>query len=164
MIIYIVRHAWAGSYGDPQWPDDFQRPLTEEGSLRFAQVVQTLAQRGFAPQLVATSPLVRCRETAEIVARQTPHGPEVVELEALMPGSDLAGVLAWTVREAGGLEQVAWVGHAPDVGHLAGALIGEANAWIRFAKGAVAAIRFEDTPEVGEGELRWLATAKVLAC
>ena len=123
-----------------------------------------LAPRGFAPQLVATSPLVRCRQTAEIVARQTPQEPDVVELDALMPGSDLADALAWTVREADRLEQVAWVGHAPDVGHLAAALIGDAAAWIRLAKGAVAAIRFEGAPEPGEGELRWLVTAKLLGC
>jgi phosphohistidine phosphatase len=164
MILYIIRHAWAGSYGDPAWPDDFERPLTAEGSLRFAQVVRALAQRGFAPQLVATSPLVRCRQTAEVVARQTPLGPRVVELDALVPGSDLAEALAWTVGAADGLEQVAWVGHAPDVGILAGALIGDATAGIHFAKGAVAAIRFEEAPEAGGGELRWLATAKLLGC
>ena len=164
MILYIIRHAWAGPYGDPAWPDDFQRPLTAEGSQRFSQVVRTLTERDFGPQLVATSPLVRCRQTAQIVARQTPAQPDVVELDALMPGSDLAGALAWTTSVADGLDQVAWVGHAPDVGNLAGALLSDATASIRFAKGAVAAIRFEGPPGPGEGELRWLATAKLLGC
>ena len=164
MILYIIRHAWAESYGDPAWPDDFERPLTADGSLRFAQVVRTLPRCDFGPQLVATSPLVRCRQTAEIVARQTPLEPEVVELDALTPGSDLAEALAWTASAADGLDQVAWVGHAPDVGDLAGALIGEDTTSIRFAKGATAAIRFEGPPAVGEGELRWLVTAKLLGC
>ena len=164
MILYIIRHAWAGPYGDPDWPDDSQRPLTTEGSQRFSQVVRTLSDRGFAPQLVATSPLVRCRQTAEIAASRTAHAADVVELQALMPGSDLAEALAWTVDAADGLEQVAWVGHAPDVGNLTGALLGDATAAIRFAKGAVAAISFEGPPEPGEGELRWLATAKLLGC
>ena len=35
---------------------------------------------------------------------------------------------------------------------------------IRFAKGAVAAIRFDREPTVGNGELQWLATAKLLGC
>ena len=164
MILYIIRHAWAGPYGDPAWPDDFQRPLTAEGSLRFAQVVRTLAERDFAPQIVATSPLVRCRQTAEIVARQTPTEPEVVNVDALMPGSDLAEALAWTAGAAAALEQIAWVGHAPDVGNLTGALVGDSSASIRFAKGAVAAVRFDGPPRVGQGELRWLATAKLLGC
>ena len=33
-----------------------------------------------------------------------------------------------------------------------------------MAKGAVAAIRFEELPEIGGGELKWLATAKLLGC
>jgi len=164
MLLYIIRHAWAGPYGDPAWPDDFERPLTADGSLRFAQVVRTLAERDFGPQRVATSPLVRCRQTAEIVARQTPLQPDVVELDALMPGSDLAEALAWTAKEAEKLEQIAWVGHAPDVGDLTGALLGDGTAPIRFAKGAIAAIRFDGTPKAGEGELRWLVTAKLLGC
>ena len=64
MILYVIRHAWAGHYGDPAWPDDSQRPLTDEGRQRFARVVAELVKRGFAPQRIATSPLVRCRQTA----------------------------------------------------------------------------------------------------
>ena len=162
MILYIIRHAWAGHYGDPAWPDDDLRPLSGEGRERFARVVEALVGRGFAPQLVATSPLVRCRQTAEIVAGGVPGGPEVVELDALAPGGDLDALVDWTVREAGGLQEVAWVGHAPDVGYFTGRLIGDSPHGIRFAKGAVAAIRFEDPPGRSEGELRWLVTAKVL--
>jgi len=162
MIVYIVRHARAGQYGDPAWPDDDQRPLTDEGAERFTRVVEALGRRGFAPEVVATSPLVRCRQTAEIVAGGVPGRPEVVELDALEPGSDLAGLLDWTAQQADRYRQVAWVGHAPDVGRLTALLIGAAEGGIRFAKGAVAAIDFEDLPRRNEGELRWLVTAKML--
>ncbi len=164
MDLYIIRHAWAGHYGDPDWPDDSQRPLTAEGKVRFAQVVARLAKRGFAPQLIATSPLVRCLQTARIVAEGLPGDPQVVELDELMPGSDLERLLRWTGERAAEYDQIAWVGHAPDVGRLTADLIGEMDGWIRFAKGAVAAIRFEDLPLVGQGELRWLVTAKLLGC
>ncbi len=164
MDLYIIRHAWAEQYGDPRWPDDGLRPLTDAGRARFAQVVSRLAQRGFAPQLIATSPLVRCAQTARIVADGLSGDPQVVELDELAPGSDLEGLLGWTGQQAAEYGQIAWVGHAPDVGRLTGDLIGQPDAWIRFAKGAVAAIRFEDLPQLGGGELRWLVTAKVLAC
>lgn len=164
MVVYIIRHAWAGHFGDPDWPDDGQRPLTDEGRERFARLVRKLAKRGFAPELIATSPLVRCRQTAEIVAQGVPGDPAVIERDELVPGSDLAGLLEWTSREAGDHHQVAWVGHAPDVGRLTASLIGESQGWVRFAKGAVAAIQFEGLPASGEGELRWLLTAKMLGC
>lgn len=168
MILYIIRHAWAGHYGDPQWPDDFQRPLAPQGRKRFAKMVDLLADRGFAPELVATSPLVRCRQTADVVveglSKKKAAKPRLVELDALAPGSDLESLLAWTDQEAGDCGELAWVGHAPDVGHLAAALIGNPQGWVRFAKGAVAAVGFDGPPTPGQGELRWLATAKLLGC
>lgn len=163
MLLYIVRHAWAGQSGDPRWPDA-ERPLTDEGRQRFAQVVQKLASVGFAPTIIATSPLARCRQTAEIVAEGLPGRPKVVELEELAPGSDLRGLLKWTAGQADNHQEIAWVGHAPDVGRLAAELIGNGSSAVDFSKGAVAAIRFDDRLKAGEGELRWLVSAKVLGC
>ncbi len=164
MDLYIVRHAWAGHFGDPQWPDDGQRPLTEEGRQRFAQVVAALADRGFAPEIIATSPLVRCVQTAQIILDVLPGNAELVELDELAPGSDLTSLMEWTAIQEGRCRQVAWVGHAPDVGRMTAALVGGTEGWVRLAKGGAAAIRFFGLPAVGDGELRWLVTAKMLGC
>ena len=162
--LYVVRHAWAGHFGDPQWPDDGQRPLTEGGRQRFARVVAALADRGFASEIIATSPLVRCVQTAQVILDVLPGDAELVELDALAPGSDLPSLVEWTARQQGRCRQVAWVGHAPDVGRMTGALVGDADGRIRLAKGGVAAVRFLGPPAVGDGELRWLVTAKMLGC
>lgn len=164
MDLYIVRHAWAFDRDDARWPDDDLRPLTEEGKERFAKAIKTLAGRGLAPQVVAASPLVRCVQTAELLAAGVPDKPKIVRLDELRPGSDVAGLLRWTARQAKEHERLAWVGHAPDVDRLCAALIGGPEALIRFSKGAVAAIEFDGPPALGMGELRWLVTAKVLGC
>ena len=164
MIVYLIRHAWAEEQDDAKWPDDGQRPLTEEGQERFAKVVKVLVDRGFAPQFVATSPLVRCRQTAELVVKYAPGRPKLIERKELEPESDLEGVLRWTCQQAADFEEVAWVGHAPDVGRMAASLIGDKTASLHFAKGAVASIRFEDRPEIAGGELYWLVSAKILGC
>jgi phosphohistidine phosphatase len=163
MDLYIIRHAWAGECGDPRCPDDDQRPLTEEGKERFAAVVALLAKRGMKPEIIASSPLVRCVETAELLAAGLGQ-VDVVELDELRPGSDLDGLLRWTARQAGKREHIAWVGHSPDVDRMVAALIGDGQGLIRFAKGGVAAVRFDDRPVLGGGELQWLVTAKVLGC
>ena len=163
-MLYIVRHAWAGYFGDPAWPDDSQRPLTDKGKERFAKVVEILTDREFLPQVIATSPYVRCRQTAEIIADICPTSPNIIVIEELAPAGESAGLLQWTAEQAVTYEQIAWVGHAPDVGHLTAALIGNGDSWVRFAKGAVAAIEFEDDTNLSEGELRWLTTAKILGC
>ncbi|MGQ9574000.1 MAG: SixA phosphatase family protein [Thermoguttaceae bacterium] len=164
MILYIIRHAWAVEQGDPKWPVDAERPLTEEGRQRFAKMIKLLAERDFAPEVVATSPLVRCCQTAEIIASLLPDKPEVIPRKELAPKSDLDGLVKWTGSEQRKRKEVAWVGHAPDVSYLAAALVGDARGAIRFAKGGIAAIQFEDVPQIGRGELRWLVTAKVLGC
>jgi len=56
MDLYIIRHAWAADRDDKRWPDDGQRPLTEEGKTRFAKVAASLVKRGMKLQVVGTSP------------------------------------------------------------------------------------------------------------
>ncbi|HEY2882975.1 MAG TPA: histidine phosphatase family protein [Pirellulales bacterium] len=160
MLLYIVRHAWAEERDDTHWPDDLLRPLTPDGVDRFERMVKKLHKVGFAPELVATSPAVRCQQTAEIISKRTGN-PEVIPAGPLAPGSDLAAMHSWMADHP--KNTVAWVGHAPDVGRLTARLIGNGELNIRFAKGAIAAIRFESTVQAGAGELQWLATAKLLS-
>jgi phosphohistidine phosphatase len=160
MLIYIARHAWAGERGDPRWPDDSLRELTPAGIDRYTRVVKALAARGFAPERIATSPYTRCRQTAEILAKNIATNPSIDELAALEPASELEPLLEWSCAQ--GEADTCWVGHSPDVEWLTAALIGDSTASIRFAKGAVAAINFEEEINAGTGELNWLATAKAL--
>ncbi|QDT01423.1 SixA phosphatase family protein [Adhaeretor mobilis] len=159
-FIYIARHAWAGSFGDPGWVTDADRELEPEGAERYARVIELLAERGLAPELIATSPYIRCRQTADIMAEGVPGEVEVVELDALTPGSDFAALVKWSCKHAG--QSLAWVGHAPDVSTLTAALIGDSHATIRFAKGSIAAVQLYDEVDYACGELHWHVTAKSL--
>jgi phosphohistidine phosphatase len=160
MLLYIVRHGLAGQHGDPRFPDDDLRPLTDKGIKQVSKVAKKLARRGFAPTLVATSPLVRCRQTAEAICQRIVPAPELVEWDALRPGSDLTQLIS--LSGSSGAEELAWVGHAPDVDQLCAALLGSRPEATGFAKGAVAAIRFHDAIVIGSGELRWYVTPSVL--
>ncbi|HZZ29986.1 MAG TPA: phosphohistidine phosphatase SixA [Pirellulales bacterium] len=160
MLLYIVRHAWAEERDEHKWPDDSLRPLTDVGEKRFKKLVKQLTEVRFAPEVIATSPLVRCQQTAEIIAKRFPSKPGVVPLEALAPNSNLEALVQWTAELQN--DEVAWVGHDPDVCYLAARLIGSGDAAIRFRKGAIAAIRFEEPIGLGKGALQWLATAKLL--
>ncbi len=156
MLLYIIRHAEAGQHGDPRWPDDSLRPLTRKGRKRFDRLVKKLARNGFTPTLVATSPLVRCRQTAQTLVDRLDGEPKLLELAELAPGGELASLVAWTQLQ--NEADVAWVGHAPDVDRLTSGLIGSGFSNLRFSKGAIAAIEFEGQIAAGQGELLWLAT------
>ncbi|MEM9187026.1 MAG: histidine phosphatase family protein [Planctomycetota bacterium] len=160
MFLFLARHAWAGHFGDAGWTDDSLRELTPEGIDRYRRVVRCLAERGFAPGRVATSSYARCRQTAEIIAEETLAAPVVEELAALAPGADLHALLDWSAASPG--QDLCWVGHNPDVEWLTGALIGDRGAGVRFAKGAIAAVRFDAAIAPGAGQLYWHATAKSL--
>jgi len=160
MTLYIIRHAWAEDRDTTRWPDDDQRPLTDKGRKRFKKLLKKLPKGQFAPAIIATSPLVRCQETAELVAQSLNNQSPIVQLDALKPGSDLSALVQWTTDRTEG--DVAWVAHAPDVDRLAAQLVGDGQANIRFAKGAVAAIFFDGAITPGAGELQWRATAKLL--
>ncbi|HVU87725.1 MAG TPA: histidine phosphatase family protein [Pirellulales bacterium] len=161
MFIYIVRHAWAGQHGDPAYPDDSLRPLTDKGKKRFRRMVKKLVKREFLPTAVATSSLVRARQTADIICDVCPGSPALAVLADLSPGGRLEPLLQWTREQSG---DVAWVGHAPDVESLAADLMGASNGQIGCEKGAVAAVRFAGPIAAGAGELVWLATADLLRC
>ena len=162
MDLFIIRHAWASQRGDPLYPDDSLRPLTDEGRKRFAGMIEALVPRGLAPQLIFTSPMLRCAQTAEVLAAALGEKTRVVQRKELLPGGDPKHLLAATETRAAGLDQVAWVGHAPDVGYLTASLIGMDDGWLNVKKGAIIAIRFPGPPEFGRGELLWLVTAKIL--
>jgi phosphohistidine phosphatase len=159
MHLYIVRHAYAYEHGDPRWPDDSKRPLAPEGAERFRRGITALAKRDFEPKVIASSPYVRCRQTADILAEEV-GAKAPIELSALAPGSDLDELIAWTSHQRS--ESIAWVGHSPDVEFLLASMISEGEANVRFAKGAVAAIRIHGDLAPGSGELQWLATLKSL--
>lgn len=155
--LYVVRHAWAEDAG----PDgaDFSRPLTKKGRRRFEKFISHLRDGGMRIDLVATSPLVRTRETAEIMAEVFGIESRVTVLDALAPGSNWQALVEWTIQQDA--DRVAWVGHAPCVGRLVAQTIGDGSAAIRMQKGAVASIRLDDGPG-HPGELDWLATAGVV--
>ena len=162
MDLYIIRHAWAGHFGDPAWPDDSKRPLTEKGKKRFGEFAAALTRRGVEPTIIAASPMLRCRQTAEILATHLAHRAEVIQQKELLPEGDFESLLEWTSQQARRHGQIAWVGHNPQVSEYVAALIGLSEGSIYFSKGAVAAIRFAESLTPSAGELQWLITAEML--
>ena len=137
MEIYLIRHAIAEERGE-EWPDDDLRPLTEEGVQRFSEAAQGLLAFETPPERILASPLVRARQTAELLAAAMhPRAPLTV-MEELAPGNPPDSVLA-KVRKLDGSGPVALVGHEPDLGHLAAHIVGASRAF-PFKKGAMCRI------------------------
>ncbi|HKT38507.1 MAG TPA: phosphohistidine phosphatase SixA [Ktedonobacterales bacterium] len=169
MRLYLMRHGLAGNR-DTWTGNDSLRPLTEKGERRTREAAAGLKLLAPAIDTLVTSPLVRARQTAEIVADAL-HLP-LAEQEALSPGfglAQLAGLLT-IYTEARGLMLF---GHDPDFSALIGRLIvSRGEAQVVMKKGACCALDLPDeTPDpdlasrqlAGSATLLWLMTAKQLA-
>lgn len=163
---YLVRHAIAESRG-PEWPDDGLRPLTPRGIARMRQVVQGLRAYGVEFDRVISSPLVRARQTADILAagfdmRQGDRARSLLLLPVLAPGTGPGATmraLATAVPTGG---RLALVGHEPDLGLLAAWLLGTRHA-PAFKKGGVCRIDLKRWPaRAGSGDLVWWAPPRLL--
>ncbi len=74
---------------DSEWPDDTKRPLTERGISRFKEAVKGLRHLDVQLDEIFTSPLVRARQTAELLAAGLDGKPPIKLLDALAPGHTL---------------------------------------------------------------------------
>ena len=157
--LYLVRHAIAEERGE-DWPDDTKRPLTEKGIAKMRQVVQGLDALDTGIEVVITSPLVRARQTADLLLEGLKPKPSVDILAQLAPGETPAKV-AEALAAYAGRGAIALVGHEPALGELGGWLIG-ANAPIVFKKGGVCRIDVASLPPERYGQLVWLALPRML--
>jgi phosphohistidine phosphatase len=152
----FLRHAQAADRETWDRPDE-ERPLTEKGRRQAERLGRLLAAAGFAPDAVITSPLVRARETAEIVAGLV--GVGVLAEPRLGEPLDLATLDA-ILDDAGSPRRPIVVGHDPDFSELVTELVGGAPIFMR--KGALARMDVERPLEPGAGELRWLLPPDLL--
>lgn len=157
--LYLIRHAIAAERGE-DWPDDDKRPLTARGVARFKESVDGLSRLDVAVDEIFTSPLVRAKQTAELLAAGLPGKPSIKVLDALSPGHSPGSVLA-QLAKAARRRRIALVGHEPGLGELAAHLIGAGRA-LPFKKGGVCRIDVESLTSRRAGALSWFVTPKVL--
>ena len=68
MNLYIIRHAIAVNEGTDGYESDSERPLTDKGRKKMREIAKGLRNLGVEFDLILSSPYVRARETAEILA------------------------------------------------------------------------------------------------
>jgi phosphohistidine phosphatase len=154
--LYIVRHAIAVERGDPAYPWDDDRPLTPEGIHKFRLAARGLEKLGVKPARILSSPLIRARQTAEILRDAVAPDLEIEYTPALKPGADFGETLGAVA--ALGAKSAAIVGHEPHLSEFASYLLcgPGATTSITLKKGASALVQFPTEPAPGLGYLEWL--------
>lgn len=155
MELYFLRHADAE---DPKpGQPDAERKLTAKGVKATKAEAAGMKKLGLKVDVILTSPFVRARQTADIVAEALGMGKPVPE-EHLASGCDLDGLAAALSRHPGH-DAVMVVGHEPDFSAMIGQLVG--GAAIDLKKGGLALVRLKQVAP-GAGTLCWLLTPEHL--
>jgi phosphohistidine phosphatase len=161
MHILLVRHGPAGRADAKRWPDDRERPLSPIGRKRTRKAAQGIVRLEPRIDRIWTSPLVRARETAERIAAAYDPAPKIVVVDALAPGMDLLKELTSESRRTPG-EVLVLVGHEPDLGTLAGRLVGREATTLPLKKAGACRIDFAGLVRAGAGTLEWFLPPRIL--
>lgn len=137
MELYVVRHGIAEDF-PPDGSGDFGRRLTPDGIARMEQAARGMVRLGIAPDLLLSSPLVRARQTAEIVGRAL--GRDVRIEPRLASGCSVADIQA-VLADVAQTRTVMIFGHEPDLSTAIGALTGGSR--VEMKKGMMAALHLQ---------------------
>jgi phosphohistidine phosphatase len=164
MNLYLMRHGIAVTADQPGIESDSERPLTAKGTKRMRRAARGLRRLGVSFDTVLTSPFVRARQTAEIVAESLGLEAQLEEIPELAPQSSVDHLISRFTRFQD-KEHVLLVGHNPLLSHAASFLIAgkkEISLEIELKKGGLCRIEIDGLPPGTPGTLHWFLTPKQL--
>ncbi|MBO3459132.1 phosphohistidine phosphatase SixA [Aetokthonos hydrillicola Thurmond2011] len=163
MELYLIRHGIAEESA-PGIKDE-ERALTKEGRQKTEKVAKELKKLNLSFDLIASSPLVRAYQTAEILI-ETGLSSHLEECLHLAPDGDIHSWIAqWLEpRKYSPETQLALVGHEPNLSSWAQMLVwGQAHAGIVLKKAGMIGIKLpEKVSPLGRSQMFWLTSPKYL--
>ncbi len=157
MLIYLLRHAEAEVLA----ASDHARRLTPKGDEQALRVGKFCRRQGIEPPVILSSPVTRALQTAQIVAKSLPEA-ELVEVPWAACGMD-----PWKAMEELGayakFPAVMLVGHQPDLGGLAAALLGMTQVQsLHVRKALLLGIDVSHGLSTGAGVLQFFVPVKLM--
>ena len=154
MNLYILRHASAGTRrANPLL--DIKRPLDKEGKKHSLQLALILNALNIQFDLIVSSPLKRCLQTASLIGTETGYEAQIIPSRALAPEATLKDFHK-LLHENAKRENLLVVGHNPNLSLFLGSLLVPAaspEARIRLRKGSLARVVLTRGPATLQGLL-----------
>ena len=152
MELYLFRH------GEAQPPSvsgtDEARELTDTGRQSVRTMADALLRAGLRPDAIFTSPLIRARQTGDILGEVLGQPPQPDD--RLICGATLGSVQAIAAERA--LPRIMFVGHEPDLSTIVYQLTG---GMVKMRTSCCARVD-ADRVEPGLGILTWLLAPDLL--
>jgi phosphohistidine phosphatase len=158
MNLYIVRHAIAVPRGTPGYDDDSQRPLTDTGRKKMKKIVKGLLQLDLDLDVILSSPYVRARDTAKILAKEFDLQDKIAFSDNLIPPGNFENLVS-EIHEKYDVDNLALVGHEPMLSSLISWLAtGNTDMRVTLKKGGVAYLSTDNLYQGGRATLELLLT------
>ncbi|MDD2760024.1 MAG: histidine phosphatase family protein [Methylomonas sp.] len=152
MLITCLRHATAEDYTPAS--TDAERALVKKGRDQVGKVAEFCRKNSLAPGVLLTSPLLRAKQTAKLLASRLPQCDQPQLVDWLAAGANSATIIAELGKlEVAGVNDVWLVGHEPDISALIARLIDADNDCILIKKASLT--RLDASFEPVKAQLLW---------
>jgi len=163
MNLFLLRHGIAVERDDWKYQNDATRPLTAKGQKQLRQSVAALRAMKLRFDVIWSSPLVRARQTAELVAAELQLKNRLAGADELKPGGEVKKLVRKINALAAVPENLLLVGHEPDFSELISLLVtGKPGAGLALKKGGLAKLEIEQLRAGQCATLAWLLTPQQL--
>ena len=154
MKLYLLRHA------DPatQAVADDERAISEKGVKQSKRVARFCVQQEVKPDMILASPLLRAQQTAKPVAKKL--GVRIETVPWLVYGTGPGQVIDQLAARRG-VPSIMLVGHEPDLGLLAAALLGSGDESIHVRKPSLTLLEVMAF-RMGGARLEWSVPAMLM--
>lgn len=161
MKLYLLRHGIAVDAGAPGCASDADRYLTDEGREKVRRVAKAMVALELELGVMLSSPLIRARETAEIVADVLRMRKRLRLTDQLAPDASPLQL----IREINTLrprpDAVLLVGHEPFLSEFASFLLtGGVGLALTLRKGGLLKLEMAKLEPDRRATLEWLLTPK----
>ena len=164
MNLYILRHGLAVEPGTPGFAKDSARPLTPKGERRLWQVAQAIKALDLSFDLILSSPYLRARQTAEIVAGALNAHKQLEFSDSLTPEGSSKTLVELLNHLKPPPENVLLIGHEPYLSGLISMLVsGETGFAVVMKKGGLCKLLAESLEHGQCATLEWLLTPRQMA-
>jgi phosphohistidine phosphatase len=164
MDLYILRHGIAVEPGTPGYENDADRPLTSEGERKLRQIADAMEAMELSFDRIISSPYLRARQTAEIVAEALDARKRLELSDTLTPGGSMRRLVELLHRLKPSPDSVLLVGHEPYLSGLISLLVtGQETSAVVMKKGGLCKLATDSLKHGRCAALQWLLTPKQMA-
>jgi phosphohistidine phosphatase len=161
MNLYILRHGIAADLDTHGLANDADRPLTPEGERKVWQIAEAIEKLELSFDLILSSPYLRARRTAEIVAEHMEAGRKLELSDTLTPDGSTRRLVDLLNRVRPSPESILLVGHEPYLSGLISLLVsGKETFGVVMKKGGLCKLTIDSLKHGRCADLQWLLTPK----